>query len=43
MEPIGLVKRGQIWLIKHRCLVCRQERLNKVAPDDVEDEMLSLG
>ncbi|MDD3646570.1 MAG: RNHCP domain-containing protein [Candidatus Gracilibacteria bacterium] len=35
MQPIGIDnKKNKGWMIKHRCLKCGKEILNKVAPDD---------
>jgi len=37
LKPIGVRNHGKKgWQIIHRCLKCRMEKLNRVAPDDME-------
>lgn len=35
MEPIGIdYKKNKWYMIKHKCLLCSKEIINKIAPDD---------
>lgn len=35
MEPVWIDnKKNKWWMIKHKCLKCSKEMLNKIAPDD---------
>jgi hypothetical protein len=35
MQPVGIDHKKNKWnMIRHRCIKCKKEILNKVAPDD---------
>ena len=42
MRPIGAEKRGEIYVITHKCDLCGEEKKNKSASSDDFDTLISL-
>lgn len=42
MEPMRIEKKGEEWVIVHRCITCGEERRNKAVPDDDTDALIRV-
>lgn len=42
MVPVEIITRKQEHLVKHRCVVCRQEKINQLSPQDDFSAVLQI-
>jgi len=42
MEPIGVESKGDEYVITHRCVICGDQKRNRVAPNDSSDAIIRL-